>query len=402
MPDAELDDLRWLMSDAAAGWLQLAARSADEPLASAEHLRRELSAARTALVLEQAQLRRRARRKFSAADRMFFTARGLEQATDQRIAAYKRQRFAGRGSVADLCCGIGGDLAALSAVGPVVGVERDLATALLAAANLAAVAQSGASSRQFRGESCVVVGDAAACDVTEYAAWHIDPDRRAEGKRTTRVSNHEPNAAAIDALRRQNAHAAVKLAPAAEVPDCWATEAELEWIGHDRQCQQLVAWFGGLAACGGRRRTTVLGDEAAHSFVGARGTLLPTAAQIGRFVYEPHAAVLAADVWGDLASKHGLSAVAPRIAYLTADGRVDDPLLARFEVLEVLPLRTRRLKEALRRLRGGRLEVKKRGVDIDPDALRRELAADGDERITVLVTRRGSRTIAILARRGDA
>ena len=59
-------------------------------------LRKELSAERVHLVLQQAALRHRARDKFAAAERMFFTPLGLEQATDEVIAQHKAQRFAER------------------------------------------------------------------------------------------------------------------------------------------------------------------------------------------------------------------------------------------------------------------------------------------------------------------
>ncbi len=85
-------------------------------------------------------------------------------------------------------------------------------------------------------------------DVGRFAAWHIDPDRRPEGRRTTRVELHEPGPAAIDRLRAARAEGAVKLAPAATLPDAWCQEAELEWISRGCECRQLVCWFGTLGA----------------------------------------------------------------------------------------------------------------------------------------------------------
>ena len=136
-------------------------------------LRRELSPERTHLVLEQVELRRRARAKFAAAEKMFFTAVGFEQATDEFVARYKAGRFAAGGAVADLCCGIGGDLLALAARGPACGVDRDPVVTLLAAANVLAVVPQSVVSFS--------AADVETFDVRECAAWHIDPDRRPEG-----------------------------------------------------------------------------------------------------------------------------------------------------------------------------------------------------------------------------
>ena len=131
-----VDDYRWLVSDDAAPWLDMAAADGST-VRVAGRLRRELSAVRAHLVLEQAELRRRAIRsgRFAAADRMFFTPKLMEQASSQAIAAYKAGRFAADLRVADLCCGIGGDLLALAERGPTVGVDSDAEAVLLAEAN---------------------------------------------------------------------------------------------------------------------------------------------------------------------------------------------------------------------------------------------------------------------------
>ena len=104
----ELRDYQWLVGDEAARLLKELAGSPGDTLALAARLRRQLSAERAHLVLEQLELRERGKRKFTAAARIFFTPRALEQATDQWVATYKAARFAGAGPTADFCCGLGG------------------------------------------------------------------------------------------------------------------------------------------------------------------------------------------------------------------------------------------------------------------------------------------------------
>src|SRR5262249_15044072 len=65
--------------------------------------------------LAQHELRLRARAKFSRAMDMFFTRPGLEQASAEVIAGHRLARYSGAGLVADLCCGIGGGVAAPAA-----------------------------------------------------------------------------------------------------------------------------------------------------------------------------------------------------------------------------------------------------------------------------------------------
>jgi hypothetical protein len=94
-----------------------------------------------------------------------------------------------------------------------------------------------------------------------------------------------------------------------------------------------------------------------------------------------------------------LQAVAGNVAYLTADKPQVSRLLAAFEVLDVMPYRANPLKSWLRSRGIGRLEVKKRGVDLDPQRIQRELQVPGDNEAALLLCRIQGRITAILAHR---
>jgi hypothetical protein len=394
------DDYRWLISPAAEPWLHSMRNCQLSLTARVASLRRDLSAERAHLVLELTDLRDRARTKFSQADAMFFTQRGLEQATDEIVAAYKAQRFRGRPAIQDLCAVIGGDLLALSEVGEATGFDCDPIMAMLATANARVHFDRRTANRRFAPTACQT-RDVEQLDLAECSAWHIDPDRRSTGRRTTRVDLHEPATGAIDRLLVSNANAAVKLAPAAQLPDDWPRRAELEWISRGRECRQLVAWFGELAREPGRRRATVLGDGAGppRSILGSADLAPPDTKEIGRYLFEPDAAVLAADLGSTLAAEHALTGISAGIAYWTGDAPVTDRALACFEVLEVLPFRLKPLAALLRGRNIGQLEIKKRGVAIDPSDLRRQLRLKGDQAATLLLAPIAKRVTAVLARR---
>ncbi len=381
------DDYRWLVGPHAAAWLELCSASADSLVKQTSQLRRELSAERTHLVLEQIALRRRAREKFVQADEMFFTAVGLEQATDQWVAAYKATRFPTGKSVFDLCCGIGGDLGAIAERCTAKGVDRDPVSALFANVNAPTAS--------------VIEADVSGVDVSAAAAWHIDPDRRPGGQRTTRVEDHEPGLDTLERLLAARQEGAIKLAPAAQWPEAWNERAELEWISRGGECRQLVAWFGNLAAHGGQRAATIVSKQSQppRTIVGPPSIDVPIATQPGRYIFEPDAAVLAADLTGVLAGEHRLERISAGIAYLTGDQLIDDPALACFETLDVLPFDLRQLKAHLRARGIGRLEVKKRGVEIEPAQVRRQLTVPGEESATLIITPHADAVIAILARR---
>ena len=388
-----IEEYQWLVSPAAERWLQIAAEADKKTLVKTTlALRKDLGTARTHLVVAQAELRRRAAIKFPQADRMFFTRQLLEQATEACVAGHKSQRCPARDCVADLCCGIGGDLLALAGRGPVVGVDRDPIAVVLATANCASLGLSDAR---------VQLADACDQNVGDYAAWHVDPDRRVEGARRTRIECHDPDLDAIERLLAANGHAALKLAPATRLPDRWLEAAELEWIGTRGECRQQLVWFQSLARQPGRRSATIFvaGASEPRTIRGEPCVETPVMSALGRYVLEPHSAVLAADLTGVLADLHSLHCLSAGIVYLTGDRIVTDSALTCFEVMEVLPLDPKHLRKAIRERAVGHLEVKKRGVKIDPEEVRKQINPRGDNQATLIITPIKKKVAAILAQR---
>lgn len=91
--------------------------------------------------------------------------------------------------------------------------------------------------------------------------------------------------------------------------------------------------------------------------------------------------------------------LAPGMAYLTSDAALTSPFVSSFRVREQLPTDTKKLAQALRARGIGTLEIKKRGVDIDPAVLRKKLSLRGEESATLILTRIGSRRLTLLADR---
>ena len=75
------------------------------------------------------------------------------------------------------------------------------------------------------------------------------------------------------------------------------------------------------------------------------------------------------------------------------------PFARGFRVLEHLPADERQLRQALHARGIGTLEIKKRGVDVDPAALRTRLKLRGDESATIVLTREEGRHVALLVER---
>lgn len=372
------------------------------PVESAEDVTRVVSRLRAAghspalvsAVVGQARLRVRGRSKFGEfADRMLFTRAGLEQATRLSIAARHAARFraAGLTRVADLGCGIGGDALGLAGLGlHVDAVDADEVTAAIAAYNLA----------PFGDSVTVRHGLAEASDISAADAVWMDPARRTSGhSETSRVSaaDYTPSLDWAFGLA-QTVPTGIKLGPGFDrdaVPD----DMEAQWVSADGATIELVLWSGALAREGIRRAALVVRGDAAHELTSAEDAEDEPVRTLGAFVHEPDGAVIRARLIGDVARALEAGMLSDGIAYLTSDAALTSPFVSSFRVREELPTDAKALGKALRERGIGTLEIKKRGVDVDPAVLRKALKLKGAASATLIMTRIGSRRLALLADR---
>ena len=341
-----------------------------------------------AAVLSQARLRAKAADKFGPfAARMLFTEDGLEQATRLRVAALHAGRFrdAGLTRIADLGSGIGADALALAAIDlEVTAVERDEVTAAIAAYNLAPWPNA-----------TVEHADATTFDLAGHDAAYLDPARRAGGRRLTNPADWSPS---LDFAFGLGLPTGVKLGPGVDrdlIPD----DAEAQWVSVDRDVVELGVWTGVLARDGIRRSALVLGAHGTAELSAPADSEDAATGSLGEFLYEPDGAVIRARLIGDLARKLDARMLHPQIAYLTADSAKVTPFASCFRVAETLSLDEKAIKRELKARDIGTLEIKKRGVDIDPAQFRKKLALKGSRSATLILTRLGERRVAILADR---
>uniref|UniRef100_UPI0038BDA971 THUMP-like domain-containing protein n=1 Tax=Desertihabitans aurantiacus TaxID=2282477 RepID=UPI0038BDA971 len=131
---------------------------------------------------------------------------------------------------------------------------------------------------------------------------------------------------------------------------------------------------------------------------GGRGGRAPVG-EIGAWLHEPVGAVVRAGGIALLAGQLDLHLVDPGVAYLSSHHPVTSPFVDSFRVVEVLPWREKDVRAWLRRHDIGRLEIKKRGLELDPAQLRRRLKPSGTAEITLLLTRTPAGARAVLATR---
>ncbi len=350
-------------------------------------------------VVGQARLRAKGRAKFGEfAERMLFTRAGLEQATRLGVAARHAQRFrrAGVTAVADLGCGIGGDALALAGAGlDVRAVDADEVTAAIAAYNLAPFGDSAHVRHGTAEENLPIAGDG-------RAVW-MDPARRTSGHSETRrvtADDYSPSldwAFAVAAERPTG----IKLGPGHD-RDALPADAEAQWVSADGSVVELVLWTGELAREGVRRAALVIRGERSHELTAGADADDAPERTLGAFLHEPDGAVIRSRLIGDVARSLEAGMLDRRIAYLTSDAALTSPFVQSFRVRETMPANLKAISAVLRANDIGTVEIKKRGMDVDPAAFRKKLSLRGDASATLILTRIGDQRRAILADRVPA
>jgi THUMP domain-like/RNA cap guanine-N2 methyltransferase len=395
-PGQEL--LAWLAAEPDAGSLAVAVR-----------LRRDYPASLVATAMAQQELRAAAAAKFSRAADMLFTRAGYEQSSSERVARYRAGRLRAAARVADLCCGIGGDLIALAAASEVVAVDRDPLHARLAVHNAAVYGHAD--------RVTAVVADVRDVRLDGVDAVFVDPARRsgpgtasAGTARRFRAGLSEPPLDWCAALTAHVPAVCVKAAPGLPdelVPPGW----EAEFIAEARDLKEAVLWSPALASAPsagasqtsslrtgaadtGPRRATVLaagppGSAPRVSTLTARlGDPVPLR-EPGEYLLDPNPAVTRASLVEDLARELGGGAakIDPRIAFLTLDRDIRTPFARTLRVLESAPWNEKQFARRLRELDIGAVDIRRRGLAGDVDQIHRRLKLAGRNRATVVITR---------------
>lgn len=317
---------------------------------------------------------------------MFFTPNGVEQSTRASVAAYRAERFAALGvrSVADLCCGIGGDAIALARAGiRVLAVDRDPVTAAVARANAQALGLADLIE--------VREADVTEVDTAGFDAVFVDPARRGGRGRIFDPEAYSPPLSWAVRSALKTPHAALKVAPG--IPhEAVPAEAEAEWISDAGDVKEAVLWFG--TEPGAVRATLLPGPR---TLLG-RGLPDPEVRPVGRYLYEPDGAVIRSHLVAEVAEELGGGLIDPTIAYVTSDTPRETPYATAYEITDELPFNLKKLKALLREREVGILTVKKRGSAVEPEELRKKVKPQGPNSATVFLTRAAGAPVMLVGR----
>ena len=355
----------------------------DDALAVGTRLRGRHPAELVAAALAQHELRARAAAKFALAPRMWFTREGLEQASAEPLARHRAGRYAGFARVADLCCGIGGDLCALAPGREALAVDLDPTHARMAREN---------ARLHGAGEVAAACADVRGLRLPGSLGVFVDPARRAGGRRLPAGESRPPLAWCLG-LADRVAGVGIKAAPGLpldQVPAGW----EVELLADRRELKEAVLWSPALATTT-RRATVFPGPHTLAARPRSTGAPVPCRPP-GAFLLDPSPAVTRAGLVEELARDLGAWKLDPRIAFLSADRPLRTPFGRLLGVDASLPWNLKRLRGVLRERGVGAVEVRKRGSAVDVAELTTRLRLGGDARAVVVLTRVADRPWALV------
>ncbi|MBU3750253.1 MAG: class I SAM-dependent methyltransferase [Mycobacterium sp.] len=375
-----LADVAYLTSDAGTAALAEVARFGltEATLLADVAAVRDRYAEHAVVLVQTTRLRRRAAVKFAGLAQVsswLFTDDALQQATTAAVAGHRAARLAGQ-VVHDATCSVGTELAALRHTAAyLMGSDLDPVRLAMARHNVADVP--------------LVRADALA-PVSRAAVVLLDPARRAGGRRRFDPRAYTPP---LDELAEayRGRTTVVKCAPGIDFAAVRGLgfDGEIEVTSAGGSVREACLWAPALSQPGVRRRASVLGDDlrAPEQLTDADPDDCRTGAP-GRWIVDPDGAVVRAGLVGHYGTRHGLWQLDPDIAYLTGD-RLPAGVRG-FEIIDRLPLRESVLRQALSTHDCGSLEILVRGVDVDPDALRRRLRPAGTQALALVITRLGA------------
>ena len=352
----------------------------DEALRLGTRLRERHPPELVAAAVAQHDLRARAAGKFAAAGRMWFTREGLEQASAEPLARHRATRYAQFAWVADLCCGIGGDLCALAPGRDALAVDLDPVHLRMAREN---------ARIHGAGRLAAVCADVRDLRLPASGAVFIDPARRTGGRRLPAGESRPPLDWCLG-LAGRVAAVGIKAAPGLPldlVPPGW----EVELLADRRELKEAVLWSPELATTS-RRATVFPGPDTLEAQPGPPLDCAPP----GAYLLDPNPAATRAGLVEELGRDLRAWKLDPRIAFLSADQPLRSPFGRLLRVDASLPWNLKRLREVLRERRVGTVEVRKRGSAVDVDDLTARLRLRGDARAVVVLTRVADRPWALV------
>lgn len=216
--------------------------------------------------------------------------------------------------------------------------------------------------------------------------------RRSEGERRLAVEQYQPPLRVVAGWRERIPALAVKLAPGVSLREIERHDAEIEFLSVAGELKECVLWFGPLQTT--RRRATRLPE--AISLTDDEGIPDSRLSEPRDFLYDPDPAIVRAGLVARLARDLDAYQLDASVAYLTGSRRVKSPLARVYRIEETLPFQLKRLRERLRQLDVGSVDVKRRGSAVETNTLLKGLKLAGTQHRILVLTRAAGKPVVLI------
>ncbi|TWT79918.1 hypothetical protein CA13_13280 [Planctomycetes bacterium CA13] len=393
---------------------KLAALPAPRP-ADAERLRTQFGSERLSELILIARLQKKACLKFGPGV-WWVTEKSLQQATPWQIAKLKSQ-WLGDAKAYDLCCGIGGDAMqlALRASGTcqLVAVDSDPRVIEYADANLQFITAKTLDNTGAAERTTTVCADARSIAIEAGASLHVDPDRRAGGKRTTRPEDYQPQLDDVMAMVGKASSAIIKLAPAAILPEPIQRSGHRCWMSLSGSVREQTVLLGESTERAGQQVGTVSAAvgrrDGAFSIFSADSQMLNAKAKPANapmaFLVDPDAAIRAAGLTETFAETYSLRTLGGSAGFLTGDadfltgdsGTLTEKMANIGQIAWAGSCDHRKLRKEFRKRNWYPETIKVRGTDHDPAKWVKQFRQCGETPVTLWIGRTGQRVFAAVS-----
>ncbi|GBU25060.1 hypothetical protein R83H12_01699 [Fibrobacteria bacterium R8-3-H12] len=301
----------------------------------------------------------------------------FEQATARDISEYKARMWQSGAKIADLCCGMGGDSfwlpSGIVASGADIAPER--------------VLMFNENMERLKQPHRAVLQNALEAKSGDF--FCIDPARR---------DGLNPSFGSLLELSKKFCGGMVKLPPAypeEELPK----ESDILYLGDAKDCRECLMLTGVFGK--GTIRAAAICEGETYEWQCKKDELQninSDTKKLGNFILEPIPVLVRSHLFLSEAKKCGFWQIDSTLAYLSCEEFLPEHKgFAAYKVIDQSSLSTNSVKAMLKKHCIGKITLKKRGVEVIPEAEIHRLSPKGEKEGVLFYTRVLGEKMAILA-----
>lgn len=321
------------------------------------------------------------------ASKGFFHQQGVEQKTSQALSTHHAKFFSGVHSLCEIGTGLGFDTLEFSRVAEkVTSFDTNLLTVLFARHNLSVQGISNVD---------ICHGEEWKSSQQKFDGYFADPSRRTDrGERIKDPEQYSPSLSSVLSFFEGKLFG-IKVSPLVIPPKNF--EGGTEWLGDGEDLKELVLWGGK----GSFKRVSVPSREFSFESEAQVPRYLSEIFSPPFYLVEPHSSIIGSLLYPQFFASQGLHTFDSGVSYgVSKEYIVEHSMYRRFKIEEVMPLR---IPDILKRSKvldlGRETEVKKRGVEIDPNDIQKKLSKDGSNKKVIFLTRHAEKKVCLIGER---